>query len=586
MKNTYYLLILTLLGGLGWSCQEERFLDETETTNLNEEVVFSDSAYTTQFLFDIYRDIGFSNSPARFNSGGFFPQTTGGLQTASDESEPRIINAITTDIQFITGTVNPIIISSDPWNIPYRNIRKVNQLLKNLPNAPLNDNLKAQYAAEGRFLRAWYYYLLVQHYGGVPLIGDEIYTAEGEISGARATYEQCVNYIVSECDEAAKVLAIRPRGRDFGRVGAGACMGLKARMLLHAASPLHNGSDFASGDLKEILGYASFDANRWKLAADAAKDLINLEVFKLFNDNSEEPGRGFYSLFIASDAIGNGDPIDQCIILMKMEDKGQGRERLFQPPSRGGTGGGGFPYQETVDAFAMSNGKLITDPSSGYDPQDPYVGRDPRFYNSIIYDQTQLIVPAGSLTPVDIYTGTYQGSAASEDAVFTGTPTGYYTNKMLHREIVANYWIGGPQSRPLIRYAEVLLNFAEATNEFSGPISEVYQAVEAVRERAGLDPFILPAGLSKEAMREVIHHERRVELAFEGFRFWDVRRWMIAEETQANTMTGMEVKRNGEAVSYNKFNVRKHIFRDALYYWPIPQSEVGKSPEMLQNPYY
>src|SRR5690606_12058376 len=128
---------------------------------------------------------------------------------------------------------------------------------------------------------------------------------------------------------------------------------------------------------------------------------------------------------------------------------------------------------------------------------------------------------------------------------------------------------------------------AEAMNEYEGPTSEVFEAVELIRQRAGLNPYQLDPGLSQEEMRAAIRNERRTELAFEGFRFWDVRRWMIAEETQSRVMHGMEVHRNGAAgVSFTEFAVREHQFRQAMYFWPIPQRETGKSPELIQNSYY
>lgn len=588
-KNYYGLLVVLLFLAILSSCQDD-FLDQTVTTDLDEKAVFSDSSYTTAFLTDIYIGIGFSSYPGRFNSGG--------LQTATDEATPRILNTTTTDLQFITGTVNPIIIDNEAWDKPYENIRKVNQFLKHLPDTPLKDEWKVAYAAEARFLRAWYYAILLEHFGGVPLIGDNTYSPNDAIPSKRNTYEECVNYIVAECEAAAKDLTVKPRGRNFGRAGAGACMALKARVLLHAASALHNGSDFAAGHpAEELLGYPTADKERWKKAADAAKDLIDLGEYQLYVSDGlaeesgqlngvPEPGFGFYGQFIPSDYTTYG--AFDGIILMKMEDKGQDRERLFQPPSRGGSGNGGFPYQEMVDAFGMSNGKPIAHPDSGYDPENPYTNRDPRFYYSIIYDQAPLSQGGfgASFSPVNIYLGTYQGIPTTQDAVRAGTPTGYYINKMLNRFITANSFIAGPQSRPLMRYAEVLLNFAEAMNEYAGPTTEVYEAVELVRERAGLSPYQLEPGLSQEEMRVAIRQERRVELAFEGFRFWDVRRWMIAEDTQDQVMHGMEIRRNGADKTLKEFEVRKHEFRKAMYFWPIPQSEVGKSSDMIQNPYY
>ncbi|UCS93364.1 RagB/SusD family nutrient uptake outer membrane protein [Echinicola marina] len=579
MKNNYLILlgVCCLCFGI-LSCQQS-FLDETQTTNLDEQTVFSDSTFTMSFLMDIYTGVGFSEDPGRFGAGG---TRSGGLQTATDEAEPRILSSITTDIQFITGTVNPLIIDDTPWRVGYSNIRKVNQFLAHLPEAPLDESLKTRLKAEARFLRAWYYSILLKHYGGVPLIGDVVFQSPEEIVAQRNTYAECVEYIVAECDAAALDLPNRPFGRNHGRAGAGSCMALKARVLLYAASPLFNGSGFGD-DKVELVGYTDQDPARWRLAWEAARAVIAVQEFDLFVDNGTAPGFGFYKLFLASDFASEG--AYKGTLFEIKQGHGNYREQLFNPPSRGG-GGGGFPYQELVDAFGMSNGKPITDPSSGYDPDNPYEGRDPRFYNSIVYDQTPLRNAGTPDVPVDIYTGNFNGELQGQDAVFTGTPTGYYGKKFLHKATAANWWIGVPQSRPLLRYAEVLLNFAEARNEDLGPDEEVYSALEAIRMRAGLDPYALPSGLTKEEMRGVIRNERRVELALEGHRFWDVRRWMIAEEVGNQTKTGMEVQRNGSNVTYNRFDVRKHVFRKAAYFWPLPYDEVAKSPELVQNPYY
>jgi hypothetical protein len=156
---------------------------------------------------------------------------------------------------------------------------------------------------------------------------------------------------------------------------------------------------------------------------------------------------------------------------------------------------------------------------------------------------------------------------------------------MLDPNVINNSLGNTTRVLPLIRYAEIALNFAEATNEASGPTSEVYQSIEAIRQRAGLRPYRLPVGLDQAGMRTVIQNERRLELAFEGFRFFDTRRWMIAEQTDNLSMHGMEVDR-GAGVVYKPFIVRKHHFVKAMYLWPFPLSEIAKSPELLQNPLY
>ncbi|MFI2743671.1 RagB/SusD family nutrient uptake outer membrane protein [Zhouia sp. PK063] len=580
MRKLYFLSFATVF--ILISCSKDGFLDQTVTTNLDEATVFADSTLTTAFLSDIYTGIGFSSDPGRFSGSG-------GLQTATDEAEPNITPNITSDIQFITGTINSVTVSSQPWNACYSNIRKVNQLLKHLPSTPLSSKRQLQYEGEARFLRAWYYAILVKHYGGVPIVGDTIYKADDNISAIRNTYEECVNYIVSECENAASVLTLKPSSRNYGRAGAGAALALKSRVLLYAASPLHNGSSFED-PFNNLLGYPNASKERWKLAMDAAEDVIRTGGYQLYVDNTTEPGFGFYAIFNANagtnDVKASAEQVTVGTIFEKQSGGGAGLEQLFNPPSRNGTGNGGFPYEELVETFAMANGDLINQTGSGYDNENPYINRDPRFYNTIIYDQAILPKGRGVNEPVNIYLGSYNGQPSGQDAVYSGTPTGYYINKFRNRNISGTDAITTSQERPLIRYAEVLLNYAEARNEYEGPDDNVYTALELIRERAGLNPYTLPTGLSQDQMRTIIHHERQVELAFEGHRFWDVRRWMIADETENKTMTGMEITRNGSSVTYKRFNVRKHIFRAAEYFWPIPYDEISKSPELIQNPNY
>lgn len=546
------------------SCGKKNFLDQTETTNLDEQTVFSDSARTVAFLTNIYIDIGFAESATRFGNGG--------LDASCDEAEPQKSATVTTSIQFATGTVNPSIISADAWNTPYTNIRRVNQLLKHLPGSPIPSYIRNVMSAEARFLRAWYYADLLKHYGGIPLIGDSVYKVEDKIPAVRNSYKECVDYIVSECDAAAAVLPLERIREDYGRASGGAAMALKARVLLYAASPLFNGGGINKEDAATC--YPDNVPERWKLAADAAAAVMNTAAYSLNEDNTTAPGYGFYKVFTLR--------VNPEYILAKMQGGNRELESAWQPPSRNGAQGG-FPYQNFVDAFGMANGKAITDPSSGYDAANPYSNRDPRLAYSVIRDQTPLIQNTGLKEPVNIFLGP-DGKGVSQDAVHAGTPTGYYTNKMLDENIAANFIHGSQRCFPLMRYAEVLLNYAEAQNEYAGPVAEVYNAVALVRKRAGLSPYELPAGLSKEQMREAIHAERRVELAFEGHRFWDVRRWKIAAQTENKQMTGMEVRRNGANVTYTIFPVRKHNFRDAMYLWAIPQGETAKSPELKQNP--
>ncbi|MDB5135065.1 MAG: hypothetical protein JWP37_1668 [Mucilaginibacter sp.] len=590
MKKNYFqnfnLFLFVMLLFFMASCKKGGFLAPTTTTNLTQSSVFADSANTVAFLANIYTNIGFSTNATRFGNGG--------LDAASDEAEVGNASlSVATD--WATGTINAGIVSpdnpsaltgADAFNTGYNNIRAVNQLLKNLPNVPVKPYTKTQMKAEARFLRAWYYFVLVEHYGGVPLIGDTLYTYTDHIPVVRSTFSNCVNYIVSECNAAAQSLPDAQTGLNYGRASRGSCLALISRVLLYAASPLYNGTQLASGPLGAIVGYPTVDQSRWKLAEDAAAAVIALGSYSLNTDNTTAPGYGFQSLFPLR-------PNNEYILQLMRPGGNWDLEGVWDPPSRSGSGGA-YPYQELVDAFPMSNGIAITDPTSNYDPANPYANRDPRLNYTVNHDQSVLPIRLGTgFSPINVYLGTFNGVPAGSDAVYRGTPTGYYTNKMLDPNAVSTDGTHATnRCLPIIRYAEILLNYAEAANEtLTAPSPDVYTAIIDLRSRAGISAgadgmYGLKTGMSQAEMRLVIQNERRIELAFEGHRFWDVRRWMIADVAENQEMTGMEVDRNGTAVSYKRFNVRKHNFRKAMYLWPIPQGEVAKSSQLVQNPEY
>lgn len=569
MKRLYFCFLGITLLFFVFSCKKEGFLAQTQTTNLSESTVFADSANTVAFLSNIYSNVGFAFNPARFGNGG--------LDAASDEAEVYSTTG-STALAFETGTINAAVVTDDAYTKCYTNIRAVNQFIKNLPGSPIRSYTKIQYKAEARFLRAWYYAILLKHYGGVHLVGDSLYTYTDHIPASRNTYADCVNYITSECDAAAQDLPLVQSGVNYGRASKGSCLALKSRVLLYAASPLFNGKTLGSGNTAELVGYPSYDKQRWKLAEDAAAAVIGSGAYSLNVNNSPTPGYGFQNLFTLR--------YNTEYIFQLMRPSNVDFESLWDPPTRTGTGGA-FPLQGLVDAFPTSNGLPITDPASNYDPQKPYFGRDPRLDYTIIHDQTQLQNRlASGVSAVNIFVGNYNGINTGPDAVYVGTRTGYYVNKMLDPNAVANDFTHvSTRCWPLMRYAEILLSYAEAANEYEGP-TQAYAAIEAVRQRAGLIPYNLPVGLSQDAMRTYIQNERRIELAFEGHRFWDVRRWKIADQTDNILSMGMEVDRNGNSVIYKPFAVRQRNFRTAMYLWPFPQSEVAKSPELIQNPGY
>lgn len=614
MKNIRLIFAFVTLY-LASSCADKSFLDETQTTDLSRETVFADSTYTAGFLNQIYVDIGFDTDPDRFSEYPFGIKIGhGGLQTACDEAEFKISSSNTTDVMFATGTVNPVTVSKDAWEKCYRNIRRVNVFLKYVDGSPMIERAKTTYKAEARFLRAWYYFILLRHYGGVPLIGDNVYDADDEMKTSRDTFADCVDYIIKECQAAGKDLPSVTTGRSSGRISDAACKALVSRVLLHVASDFYNGTDFApDGYPKELLGYPEKNDERWKDAADAARAVIAMNSFKLFErhvdqDNNPDRGWGFYAVFKPKDfgkpqyAEYEGETYPggaYCeLILEKKRGDGNDLEQFFYPPSLSGNNYGGYAYHDLAEAFPMADGLPIGESKYAYDPLSPQVNRDPRFNNTIIYDGC-LVVNNPNLGGL-LYVYTYQGNSATEDAIHKCTSTGYYIRKLTHHQARAAI-IAPPQSRPLIRYAEILLNYAEAVNRYYGPqYTEVIGSVEmgplaalkAIRKRAGIEAgddgnYGLNPNMTKVEMEDAIRLERRLELAYEGFRFFDVRRWGIAEQTDNKAMHGYEITKqmNGNRVG-RVITVRTHVFRPAMYFWPIPYDEVVKSEDLLQNPYY
>lgn len=406
MKSLFYLFLPIAGVWLVSSCAN---LEQIETTDLDRESVFADSAYTAGFLSQIYVDVGYDVKPNRYTTNAFgVTKEHGGLQTACDEAAYKVVSDVTNDVMFATGTINSLnVLEDDVWKKAYTNIRRVNLFMKYVDAAPLLESTKVQYKAEARFLRAWYYAMMLRHYGGVPLLGDTIYEVADDMKTKRDTYADCVKYIVDECELAAKDLPIVFSGMDNGRATAGACKGLISRIRLYEASKLFNGSDFgiATNCPKELIGYPEYKEERWKAAVDAALDVIKLNRYSIYirhiesggyNQGSAEPGWGFYAIFHNNDFGKVSDGANgvtypngtYCEALFECRPgEGNQREALFGPPTCGGNGNGGYIYHDLVEQFPMKDGKSIGQSDKyPYDPLKPAEGRDPRFANTVVWN--------------------------------------------------------------------------------------------------------------------------------------------------------------------------------------------------------
>ncbi len=467
------------------------------------------------------------------------------------------------------------------WAANYASIRNTTVFAVLINRVPLAERLpdgrpaRPAYRSEARFLRAMLYFDLVKRYGGVPLMGDTIRQIDDNIQLPRNTFEECINYIVSELDNIKDSLRTKENmnSTSYGRVTKGAAMALKARVLLYAASPLFNGGNIESGNA--LTGYTNEDPNRWKLAADAAKAVIDLNSYSLMPS--------FTSVFTTQ-----GAPVASNTesIFWRQSGTGVSVEQANGPVGYSSAGGNGItsPTQNLVDAFPMINGLPISDPASGYDPNDPYANRDARFGGTIFYN--------GKLW-LNREVATYNGGADRPGGTLQQTKTGYYLRKFMgdFESVSGGIYTPTVHDFVYLRYAEVLLNYAEALNEFSGPSTDVFDALHQLRQRAGIeagsdDSYGIPATLTKVELREVIRNERRIELAFEEHRYFDIRRWKIASQAYGSPLRGVNVLRtSGGVVTYDYVNVFTPVFREPqMYLYPIPYTEVIKNPAMRQNP--
>lgn len=504
------------------------------------------------------------------------------LDAASDDAVSS--QAGLSEVQkIVTGAYTAVSTNADNvWSKYYTGIRDATVFSVYINRVPMNEKLpngspaRPAYRSEARFLRAFLYFELLKRYGGIPLLGDSIRQLGDNIQIPRSSFADCVSYIVSECNNIKDSLRTQEMvtPSTYGRITKGAAMALKAKVLLYAASPLYNGGNIDGSN--PLTGYSGNDNNRWKLAADAAKELMDLGTYDLnpsfkdvFTNQAATVGNNKESIFWRQNGINISVEINNG------------------PVGYTSAGGAGItsPTQNLVDAFTTDEGKPITDPTSGYNPNDPYAHRDPRLKNTVFHN--------GSLwlnRPVE----TFEGGLDRPGGTVQQTKTGYYMRKFMGPfESVTGAAVYSITVHDFIyfRYSEVLLNYIEALNEFSGPSLEIYNILYKLRTRAGILPGVdnkygVPDGLSKDNMRTLIRNERRTELAFEEHRYFDIRRWKIADQVFAAPLRGMSIQRSsGGTLVFNPVNVLTPVFRNPqMYFYPIPYNEVIKNPQMIQNP--
>lgn len=547
---------------------------------------------------------------------------------------PAILMSVTDEIRFeftwgpqnyVKGTITPD--NPQPWvsgwateKFPnwtknFQNIQILNIFLKNidqLPDAyPEIDRESIRQRAnilkgEALFLRAFCYAQLGMTYGGVPLINEAFDREDDYLSINRATFQETIDFITNDCDEAASIL-LDKNEMLLGRATKGAALALKSRVLLFSASDLT-----ADGNSpNDLVGYGN--PNRmelWAQAKSAAKEVMDLGIYGMSDFGAPDKAavaQNYYDFFRQKDLSNNE------IIWGKMYSKAVGASsqmNLWNGSNGNNNWAGHNPTQNIVDTYQMEDGSnffdhYVLDPngiykntSAKYQQENIYKNREPRFYGTILYDSAiwQSRFPnLANRDPLGIYDRRTRISIENGVEVskiygidtrqgpieaWNGSFTGYIMKKLLDDEITGkderndNVWIE-------FRFAEIILNYAEACLEL-GETAEAATYINAIRNRSGMPDF---TGDIADALR----YERQIELAFEGQRWYDIRRWKILEDklTDAMGIDITEINEDGNiSTTWERILAEERTVDPRMYWIPIPTDEINKAPQLEQNPGY
>jgi hypothetical protein len=525
---------------------------------------------TADVVYDKMDINGYYADQALTNLYTFLPQGFNriGNSFLDDATDDGVTSQQTSSIQILAqGLQSPTQLVDDAFASNYTGIYRANMFLSKIDAVPVAADIKQYDKAEARFLRAMFYFELIKRYGGVPLLGNQVLNLNSNLSISRNTYADCVAYIVSECDAITSLLRteafVTTNSGLLGHATTGCALALKARALLYAASPLNNPGN---------------DPTKWQAAADAAKAVINLGSFTL------DPS------FVA--AFTNRS--DKEVILAFQAPKNANPETAQAPvgyttdilTSNGLTS----PTQELVDAFPTIKGLPIsTDIKSagnttGYDANNPYANRDPRFNSTIFYNGAQWLGRAVQ---------TFEGGLDKPGGTLTQTKTGYYLRKFLPDLSAATSYATTDHNFIIFRYAEILLDYAEALNEVGGGANTAlaYTQLTTIRKRAGIlagtgSLYGLTANMSQSQMRDAIRLERRIELAFEEHRFWDERRWNTAQVDFNKSLHGVTITQSvpGTFIYQSKTVGAISFLAPKMYLYPISYSQLQSDQALTQNP--
>ena len=619
MKKFKILALTFVAATVTFTGCNDDFVNTEPLSEISESAVWTDAALAEAFVTEIY---------AGFNVGGFEEQSLSSLTDETMFTHPgRGITTITegrsnpADIGWVSGNL--------AWNQMYSRIRATNLALENLaaPQFPNTNNIVERLQGEAKFMRAYYYHQLARYYGGVPVIDRAYELGEADYLAPRNTWEETVNFIVKDCDDAATLLDGKTLAA--GRASKAAALALKARILTYAASDLHDvptakakSTTIAGFSNPELIGYVSGSrTDRWQKAKDAAKAVVDLNRGYKFNltEPATPPAQGTTNYMDVSLARNGGQTellMARYFIPTKQENGG--RIGLYNGPNGYNNWAGNTPIQLLVDDYEMLDGTKFSW-SNPAQAADPYANRDPRFDASILHEGSPWKVRSNANLPKDpasqIQTGRYEVIDATGKKVthfgldtrnssiedWNGSYTGYYIRKFTDPNpaiVDQNTWQNIPW--PILRYTEAVFNYAEACINL-GQEEEARTWLNKIRFRAGM-PAITATGA---ALVDKFRNEKRIEMLYEEQRYHDARRWMIAPTTLGRKANGINIVgtlKPGKTVSVYKFSKENYDYTytpfeidpgkenrhwdDKLYFLPISQAEINRNDKLIQNAGY
>lgn len=609
MKRLNKFFILILIVGISSSCQKD-FLKLDPLSDYSDAAVWNDPALIETFVNNIYR--GALNLPFSIERLSDYVDES---HFTPDWDVTNFNKSLMTQDDLMgwdTDWATPYTMHFR-WEALYSVARACNIYFEKMEGAEFDDqDMIDRMTGEVYFLRGYVYHYLAALYGGVPII-DKPYQLDDDFEIARNTYEETINFIVEQLDMAASLLP--EVANDAGRATKGAAMHLKARTLLYAASDLHHDmNSYAPGfSNPELLGYTSgSQTSRWQLAKDAAKAVMDLGIYGLY-EADPQPGDSIAQNFV--DYFISYGYEDEDILLQyftpKTDEGWQGyNPALYCGPNGYHNWGNNCPLGELVDDYEFKDGSAF-DWNNPAHAADPYVNREARFYATILFEGSEWRVRPSDVQGIDpwnriqighvydtngeiIVPGVDTRLGPIED--WNGGYTGYYVRKFVDPTIDPQYV---KQDVPFrhFRYAETLLNYAEACIEL-GEEAEALTYLNMIRKRAG-QPDISASG---DALRQACRHERRIEMAYEDQRFWDVRRWLIGPDAYHQTH-GVDVRyvTDQAATNYRQADGStwgaatfaeketagdSRAWLDKAYFFPIMRDEVNKNSLLIQNPGY